>query len=103
MSDEKVILTPEQALSMLPDGDQIHTFRSMGFALIGCDWSRSGLEKEIREKQCEVGGDQCQAMNHGLVVWTSETEPLFIECREGIDYAALEAAVKATPEKEVES
>ena len=100
MSDEKVILTPEQALSMLPDGDQIHTFRSMGFALIGCDWSRSSLEQEIREKQCEVGGDQCQAMNHGLVIWTSETEPLFVECYKGFDYDAFETDVSVSSGKE---
>lgn len=89
MSGEKIILTTEQALSMLPDGDSIHTFRSTGMALIGCDWEREDLEETIRESQCEIGGDQCQAFNHGLVVWTSETEPLFVECREGIDYEAF--------------
>lgn len=101
-SDEKVILTKEQALSMLPDGDRIHTFRSaFGGVLIGCDWDRDKLEQEIREKQCEVGGSQCQAMNHGLVVWTSETEPLFVECRTGIDYEAFDTvSSNSTAEKD---
>lgn len=95
MSNEKIILTSEQALSMLPEGDRIHTFRSAPMALIGADWDRDDLEKAIRENQCEVGGDQCQAMNHGLVVWTGKTEPLFVECRKGIDYESF-AAVSST-------
>jgi hypothetical protein len=85
MSDEKVILTEEQALAMLPEGDQIHTFRDGGIALLGADWDRADLEQAIRVNKCEVGGKQCQALNHGLVVWTGD-RPLFVECRKGIDY-----------------
>ena len=91
MSDAKIILTPEQALSMLPNGDQIHTFRSASVALIGADWDRVDLEKAIRENVCEVGGVHCQAVNHGLVVWTDKTDPLFVECRKGVDYEAFAA------------
>ena len=87
MSDDtKVILTTEEALSMLPDGDSIHTFRSNHMCLIGADYERVELIKKIKENQCEIGGDQCQKMNHGLVVWTSKNDPLFLECREGVNY-----------------
>ena len=56
MHDERVILTEEQALAMLPEGDQIHTFRDGGIALLGADWNRADLEQAIRVNKCEVGG-----------------------------------------------
>ena len=89
INDLPIVLTAEQALSMLPDGDEVHTFRSTGNALFGADWSRSKLEQAIRENRCEVGGDQCQRMNHGLIVWTSEADALFVECRKGVDYESF--------------
>lgn len=74
---------------MLPDGDSIHTFRnSVAGVLIGCDWDRDELEETIRECKCEIGGEACQKANHGLVVWSDG--PLFVECRDGIDYEQFE-------------
>lgn len=82
MKDKKIFLTPEQAKSVLLPGKQVHTFRSGGMALLGCDWSRKSILKAIDDNhdRIEIGGDQCKRMGHGLVVWTSLTEPLFIEC-----------------------
>ena len=36
----RIFLTVEQAESVLPDGDSIHTFFNTGFGLLGADWSR---------------------------------------------------------------
>ena len=93
--DDKVILTAKQALSMLPAGGRIHTFRSNSIGLMGADWERDELERAIKVNQCEIGGNRCQAMNHGLVIWTGEATPLFVECREGLDYDSFEQ--KAAP------
>ena len=90
MTDDRAILTTEQALSMLPEGERIHTFRTNPLALLGADWDREDLIAAIREGQCEIGGEACQNFNHGLVVWTGDN-PLFVECKKGFDYKAFEA------------
>jgi len=86
MEQEKIILTTDQALSMLPDTDKVHTFYSTGLGLVGADRSRDGLVRLIKKSQCEVGGESCQSMNHGLVVWEDEETPLFVECKQGTGY-----------------
>lgn len=80
MSDNRVWLSAEEAISVLPEGDNIHTFRSAGTALLGADWMRKELINTISESLCEVGGEACRAMRHGLVVWTQKANPLFVEC-----------------------
>jgi hypothetical protein len=81
-NSDKILLTPKQAESVLLKGKQIHTFRSGTGMLIGCDWSRKSIIEALKNNpdRIEIGGDQCKRMGHGLVVWTSETDPLFIEC-----------------------
>lgn len=88
MTPDRILLTPEQAMSMLSDEQDIHTFRDAGMCLIGCDHSRESLLELINLHTCEIGGPACQQMNHGLVI-TDDNGPLFVECREGIDYAAF--------------
>ncbi len=92
---ETLILTVDEAIAMLPDGESIHTFRaSTPNMLVGCDWERQDLLDAIHKTDClEIGGEMCCGMNHGLVVWTDDN-PLFVECREGTDYekAAREVA-----------
>ena len=86
MSEDKVFLTAEQAESILVDGDNIHTFRSSTFTLIGADWSRKEIIKAIIQAHIrgadnlEIGGEQCKRMGHSLVIWTSDNNPLFVEC-----------------------
>lgn len=80
MKDDKIILTPEQAFKLIGEQEQVHTFRSGTGMLIGWDWSMKSLAEAINSAiQIEIGGDQCKAMGHGLVVWTSESDPLFVE------------------------
>jgi hypothetical protein len=88
----RVYLTKEQAVSMLPDGDTIHTFLSNSIALIGADWDRIKIIKAIADCKCEIGGEACKAMNHGLVVHAGDL-PLFVECKKDFDYDAFELRV----------
>lgn len=80
MSEDKIILTKEQAISLIGDGQDIHTFRSGHGILVGADHSRKELLESIeRAKLIEIGGEACKRMGHGLVVWTSNTDPLFVQ------------------------
>lgn len=81
-TEERILLTKEQALSLIPKRGQVHTFRSGTGILIGADWKVSTLRKAIKEAwsdDIEIGGPQCLAMGHGLVIWTSKNNPLFIQ------------------------
>lgn len=83
MEQERKYLTPEQAIACLNEGDQIHTFLNPGNILLGADWSREEVIETLQNHpdKIEIGGDQCRAMKHGLVVWRGD-EPVFIEADE---------------------
>jgi hypothetical protein len=83
MSEARTFLTKDQALAMLPEEGDVHTFRSSPGILVGADWRRSDVVAAIEKagpEELEVGGPQCQAMGHSLVLWT-RGEPLFIETK----------------------
>ena len=66
--NERVILSPEAAEAMLPEGERIHTFRSNpSVALIGCDWDRAEILKAFQTRKPELSGEQATAMGHGIV------------------------------------
>lgn len=68
-TEDRVFLTPEQALAMLPEGDLIHTFRNSGGMLLGADSNRADIEEEIRKaEKREVAGEMATSMGHGLVL-----------------------------------
>lgn len=81
MTNKIEILTEEQALAMLPDGDCIHTRVQAGFALLGADWNRKGILDLIGEGICKVAGPMATASGHGLVVWDGKKN-VFIETKE---------------------
>lgn len=67
--EQRVYLTPEQAIAMLPDGEYVHTFRGGGGMMVGCDMQRERIEAAIREtKERELSGPMATAMGHGLVI-----------------------------------
>jgi hypothetical protein len=79
VSDERKFMDAEEAIALLPDGDEVHTFRSASFGLIGADWERAALVEAIREaKVAEVTGPAAQGMKHGLAIQNGSS-PLFIE------------------------
>ena len=69
---ERLYLTKEQALSALPEGENVHCFVSGGI-LIGTDWSREQVEQYIEEADSvEIGGGMSRRMGHGLAVFGTD-------------------------------
>lgn len=75
-TDERVVVPFEEAVAMLPDGDDIHTFRSSPMCLIGADWRREQIIEAIRDGGVELAGPTATSMGHGLVLCNDRT--LFI-------------------------
>lgn len=76
-------ITAEEAISLLPSGDTIHTFYNCG-VLIGGDWDRTGvIEKINRSDVIEITGEKARALGHGLAVYNKDTrllsDVLFVE------------------------
>jgi hypothetical protein len=90
-SDDKIILTAEEAISLLPEGEHIHNYiNNVAGMFIGCDYTRESAEQHIRAAAaCEIGGENCKRMKHALVVWSSAdslsffaTDPAKVEAME---------------------
>ena len=79
-TDERVIVTLEDAITRLPDGDRVHTFRQAGCMMIGADWLLNDLLAAMREHGVIESGPAATGMKHGLVL-IDERGPLFIETR----------------------
>ena len=96
----KKILTPEEAISILPEGDYIHTFIENGIAMIGADWSREEvIDKLNRSDTIEITGENARNLGHGLAAYNDnikyQSDVLFIETdKEKLD------ALDPLPEKE---
>lgn len=92
MSD-KIMITADQAIALLPDRESIHSFRQAGPVLIGCDSDREDIIERIRATDhCEIGGPACKAMDHALVI-RDDNAALFIET-DMEKVAVLEMALK---------
>lgn len=83
----KKYITSEQAISILPDGETVHTFLNLGFGLMGADWSREDIIEKLRKSDVlELTGEMARKMEHGLVAYdkTAKTQGdlLFIETDE---------------------
>ncbi len=68
--NDKIHLTKQEAISALPEGDRVHTFRNSPVGLLGADMSREDLIELLGryEHTIEIGGQQCMEIGHGLVV-----------------------------------
>lgn len=79
----RIFLTEQQAIELLPDEEQIHTFLNSPMALIGGDWDRDEVIDKIRESDYrEVSGSGARALKHGLAVYNKGATALdvvFIE------------------------
>jgi hypothetical protein len=82
MADDVVLLTYDEAVALLPEGERIHTFPGGGLALIGAGWDRADvlalLESTDRR---EVTGPAAQSMGHGLAAYRGG-QPVFIQTRQ---------------------
>lgn len=79
--DDKVILTPAEAEAMLPEGEYVHNFANpTGGLMVGIDYEREDAVKKLHTaKQIELGGPECMAMKHPIVVWDTPTHHTFFE------------------------
>lgn len=77
--DNRRFISPDEAIALLPDGDDIHTFMNPGGMLIGCDISRAAIIKKFNEHpdKIEIGGETARRMKHAIIV-IQENGPLFI-------------------------
>lgn len=83
----KTYITPEQAISVLPDGDSVHTFYNPGFGLVGADWSKEDITDKLRSSDIiELTGPSARGMRHGICTYSKDTkyqgDILFIETDE---------------------
>ena len=67
---ESNTISYEDAIKLLPEGDDIHTFVTPGGnMLLGADHRRADiLEKLEAAENIIISGEQAQAMNHGLAI-----------------------------------
>lgn len=83
-SDETpAIVSYDDAVAMLPDGDTIHTFRGSLPMMIGADWPREGILSALAKTEViQLSGPVATGMGHGLVVFDGGSY-LFIETKKG--------------------
>ncbi len=91
MADRRYV-TAEEAISLLPDGDEIHTTIQKGMMFIGADWSREDSIDKIQKSDVrEITGPHARAMGHGLALFNKDakyqSDILFVET----DKAKLDA------------
>lgn len=80
--EERVKLTKEQVLSILPDGENIHTFRQAGNSLIGADWEREEILKALEKYDFELSGEVATRMRHGIA-FRDEYGWVFVHTKKG--------------------
>lgn len=92
----KRFISVNEAISLLPEGDTIHTFYNTGLALLGADWQRQDvIDKLAKSDKIEITGDTARSMNHGLAAYNDDikyqSDILFIETdKEKLDKFDLE-------------
>lgn len=84
----KTYITAEQAISVLPDGDTVHTFYNpVSFGLIGADWGKEDITDKLRRSDIiELTGPGARGMGHGICAYNKDakyqSDILFIETDE---------------------
>ena len=79
MADFKAV-SVEEAIEMLPDREQIHTFRSSAAGLlIGTDWYKTDIIVSMKKYGVCLSGPTATRMNHGLYIQTPLE--LFVETK----------------------
>lgn len=80
MSD-RVKLSYDEAVAMLPDREYIHTFRQGGYnILVGGDWELDDLLVALMNGNPELSGDVATSMKHRLVFF-DEFGACFVETK----------------------
>lgn len=79
MSDEARFITPNEAISLLKEGEFIHTFRNPAGILLGCDHNRESLIEKLNANpdKIQIGGETARRMGHAIIL--EDSGYLFIE------------------------
>ena len=77
-------ITADEAIELLPDRDNIHTFINVPLGLVGGDWSKEEIiDKLKRSDTIEITGECARRMDHGLAVYNKDSkwqsDILFVE------------------------
>ena len=95
----KAYITTEQALSVLPDGDTVHTFYNPGFGLVGADWSKEDITDKLRRSDIiELTGPAARGMGHGICAYNKDTK-----CQSDILFAETDEERLAVLEQKMEA
>jgi hypothetical protein len=84
----KAYLTPEEAISLLPNDECVHTFYNAEFGLVGADWSKQEIIEKLNAPGMviELTGEMARGMKHGMCVYSESAkylnEVLFVETDE---------------------
>jgi len=80
---DKRMVTADEAINLLNEDEQIHTYRNSSGILLGADHNREVLIKDIRkwEKTLQIAGDMARKIKHALIL-KDEVGYLFIETNE---------------------
>lgn len=71
--DDKLLITADEAESLLDDGEYVHNFIDSGMVILGCDFERDSAIKAFKAaKSIEIGGEGCKRMKHPLVVFDQD-------------------------------
>ena len=65
MTDNPTIPLKE-ALTLIAEGEYVHTFRNTAGILVGCDWERSHLIRAMSETEVKFSGEPATQLNHGI-------------------------------------
>lgn len=81
--EERVFLSYDDAVAMIPDKGTVHVFTNPGIGiLVGSDWERESILKVLAECNPELSGQVATEMKHGIHV-ANHWPPLFIETTGG--------------------
>lgn len=95
----QLFLTADEAISVLPEKEDIHTFINVAFNLVGADISRCDLEDRLMKADfIEVCGEQARSLGHGICFYNKsalyQSDIIFVETDEE-KLKALESAGEA--------
>lgn len=81
MSDQnRVHLSTDEAIKMLPKRKSVHIFRQPGNMLVGCDVGFIEVVDLIEKHGAELAGEQAAALGHGIAI-LDDTGWLFVETK----------------------
>lgn len=86
---EKYVVVPDdvtvaQAIALLPDDKDVHTFIGAGSILMGCSVPRAELVRRFKKTPPEKSGPNMESVGHGLALCEKGKPPLFIEVRKEV-------------------